>query len=230
MDAAFRPDGRAIATACHDGTARIWDTATGKPLCPPLKHASSVGVVAFHPDGHLVLTGSYDGTARVWDAVTGHPLTPPMRHRASLTYAFISPDGRLALTICMDGTYWIWDLTTGRPLSSPFLVNDTQSTITHPSAVRSFELVIEGTSLPWDFPELPDDLPRVAAWVEASTGLTVGPDGSPQILDTDAWHERVRRLEALGGPPVTAPFPRRLVVDDSSAPGNSAIFSDTPPT
>src|SRR5882762_9248504 len=54
---AFSPDGKTALTGSQDQTARLWDTATGKPLGPPLWHGQLVGAVAFSPDGKTVLTG-----------------------------------------------------------------------------------------------------------------------------------------------------------------------------
>src|SRR5450432_1904418 len=36
--AVFSPDGRILVTACQDGAARLWDTATGEMLAIPLAH------------------------------------------------------------------------------------------------------------------------------------------------------------------------------------------------
>src|SRR5262249_17834784 len=93
---AFSPDGKSIATASFDGTARIWDAATGPPRGAPLRHErlvpgspDSVLSVAFAPDGRTVLTGGHDFAARLWDAATGRPLGPPLRHpSAVLVVAF----------------------------------------------------------------------------------------------------------------------------------------------
>jgi tetratricopeptide (TPR) repeat protein len=61
----------------------------------------------------------------------------------------------------------------------------------------------------WDAPApLPDDLPRLAAWVEATTGLEQDERGAIRPLDQSAWLERRRRLEQLGGPPLADPAPR----------------------
>ena len=68
---AFSPDGRLLATASSDETARLWDPATGDCLRTLTGHDSSVGGVAFSPDGRLLATAGSDGTARLWDPATG---------------------------------------------------------------------------------------------------------------------------------------------------------------
>src|SRR5260221_14434888 len=65
--ASFSPDGRRIVTASFDGTARVWDSETGRLLT---KHNGSQDIVqfaAFSPDGRRIVT-SDDDTAVVWDA------------------------------------------------------------------------------------------------------------------------------------------------------------------
>ena len=56
-----------------------------------------------------------------------------------------------------------------------------------------------------NFAELPDDLERVATWVEVLTGLTLDvKEGSIQVLDNASWRERRDQLKRLGGPPEPA--------------------------
>ena len=56
----------------------------------------------------------------------------------------------------------------------------------------------------WDVAELPDDLPRLAAWVEVLTGLALDERGDVQVLDQSDWLRRRDRLAKLGGPPTNA--------------------------
>ena len=42
----------------RDGTARVWDAATGKALSEPMKHGNSVDSAQFSADGQRVVTAS----------------------------------------------------------------------------------------------------------------------------------------------------------------------------
>ena len=72
---AFSPDGAWVATASEDGTARVFEAATGAEVAR-LDHDGAVMAVAFSPDGARVATASDDvfgggGSARVFEAATG---------------------------------------------------------------------------------------------------------------------------------------------------------------
>ena len=56
-----------------------------------------------------------------------------------------------------------------------------------------------GSRLFRNVPELPDDLDRIATWVEVLTGLTLDAgQGTIQVLDNAAWRERREQLGAAG--------------------------------
>jgi WD40 repeat protein/tRNA A-37 threonylcarbamoyl transferase component Bud32 len=119
--ASFSADGRYVVTTSDDGTARVWDAATGEPATPPLKHAGRVLHAAFRPDGRRVATAAATGEAgeaRVWDAATGEPVTPPLPHPARAQWVAWSPDGRQIATAGHEGTARVWDTDTGRPVAS----------------------------------------------------------------------------------------------------------------
>ena len=92
---AFSPDGRFVVTASGDGTARVWDAATGASLGELRGHSGSVNSASFSPDGKFIVTAGDDATVRLWDAARftfvrmigeGYPM--------SVLSAEYSPDGR----------------------------------------------------------------------------------------------------------------------------------------
>src|SRR5439155_6882129 len=108
--AAFSPDGKWVVTGSEDGTARVWDTATGKLVAEPLRHEAAVWAVDFSRDGRTVLTGTLarwprPAEARLWNAATGKPLGPPLVHRGGHNFFAVAfgRDGRTVLTGSEDG-------------------------------------------------------------------------------------------------------------------------------
>ena len=95
---AFSPDGRLLATASRDQTARLWDPATGECLRTLTGHDGWVLGVAFSPDGRLLATASMDQTARLWDPATGECLRTLTGHDHWVIGVAFSPDGRLLAT------------------------------------------------------------------------------------------------------------------------------------
>ena len=71
----FSPNGTMVLTGCADGTARLWDVATSKPIGVPLRHEGFVNAVAYGPAGKKIATGCADGRVYLWeppaDPVTG---------------------------------------------------------------------------------------------------------------------------------------------------------------
>ena len=76
------------------GHVRLWSTASGELLVPPLLHWDWVTALAFSPDGTKLLTGSGDYTARLWSATNGYPIGAVMRHEEVIMDVSFSPDGR----------------------------------------------------------------------------------------------------------------------------------------
>jgi WD40 repeat protein/serine/threonine protein kinase/tetratricopeptide (TPR) repeat protein len=88
----FSPDGRFVASASKDRTAKIWNVTGGEPLIL-IGHKSFVNAVAFNPQGDLIATGSDDTTVRLWDRRTGQTvMTLPATEGSVLSVGF-SPDG-----------------------------------------------------------------------------------------------------------------------------------------
>jgi WD40 repeat protein len=208
---AFSPDGKTIFTGNRGKTAQLWDAHTGRPIGQPLVHSTQIYSVAFSPDGKTILTGGFDKTARLWDAATGGPIGPPMEHADYVMGVAFSPDGRTILTGCSDGMARLWDAATSQPIGPPMPCAPEQDWLRVAfSADGRFVLTSDlRTARRWDAPApLPEDPPRLAAWIEAAAGMELDERGAIRVLDRDAWLERRRRLEQLGGPPPPDPVPR----------------------
>jgi WD40 repeat protein len=101
-----------VATASADGTARLFEVASGKETAR-LAHDNTVWSVAFSPDGRLVATASLDGTARLFEAASGKE-TARLAHDASVNSVAFSPDGRLVATASLDGTARLFEAASGK--------------------------------------------------------------------------------------------------------------------
>jgi WD40 repeat protein/serine/threonine protein kinase len=106
--ARFSPDGHWLATASEDGSARVWNAATGA-LALRLRHEGNVRVVAFSPDGSAILTVSADGTARLWNAATGERRGVIAPGRGALANGSFSPDGSRVAIVSEEGEVSLWD-------------------------------------------------------------------------------------------------------------------------
>src|SRR5262249_61146368 len=60
----FSPDGRSFLTGVRE--VQRWETATGRPLGPPLRHPARILAATFSRDGQTIWTGSADRTGAPW--------------------------------------------------------------------------------------------------------------------------------------------------------------------
>jgi RNA polymerase sigma factor (sigma-70 family) len=112
----FSSDGKLLASAGMDNTARLWDVATGKEV-RRFRHDALAWMVSalFTPDGKTLLTSGAGGEVYVWDVATGRVLRRLPAAPAGPSCLALSPDGKTLVT--WDGnsrTLHLWDWAAGK--------------------------------------------------------------------------------------------------------------------
>jgi eukaryotic-like serine/threonine-protein kinase len=110
---AFSPDGKILVSGSNDGTAKVWDLATGR-VCRTLPINSHVTSVAFSPDGKTLASGSWDKPfLRLWDVSTGQLLRTFEGQQGYVWSVAFSPGGKTLVSGSQDQTVMLWDVATG---------------------------------------------------------------------------------------------------------------------
>jgi serine/threonine protein kinase/WD40 repeat protein len=203
----FSPDSAQVLTGCLDkarsgstawNNCVLWDRATGA-LLHTFPHPGSIDTVVLSPTGTRILVAG-GGLARLWDTATSKPIGSMARPAGTIAAAF-SPDGQVALT-AGSSMVQLWEASTALPLG-PQLPWDRGS-------VRALAFTPDGLSplvydnlgyrlFPMKRPVL-GDAHRIALSAQVLTGLDLDPGGAVEVLDAEAWNERRRQLDELGGP------------------------------
>jgi WD40 repeat protein len=121
----WSPDGTQIATASDDGSAKVWDAATGELLFYQQGHDPFTVYADWSPSGDRILTTGWDDrTAKIWDAATGEEMLTLAGHEGRVRtcgrgplctsgYSAWSPSGDRVVTYGEDGYVIVWDAATG---------------------------------------------------------------------------------------------------------------------
>jgi WD40 repeat protein len=115
---AVSPDGQRLATACLDGTAKLWDTDSGPNTVTLKGHTGQIMCLAVTPDGQRIVSAGEDGTARLWDAVNGRELRTLKAHSSAVRDVAVSPDAKWIVSGGDDGTAKLWDAASGLELQT----------------------------------------------------------------------------------------------------------------
>ncbi len=115
----FSSDGHRLLTGSWDGTARIWDVASGVEVRRfETEDGFNLATVALAPDEQTVILADEGDTVRLWSAVSGELIREFEGIEFELASVAYSPDGRAMLTGGYDGVARLWDLATGDQIRS----------------------------------------------------------------------------------------------------------------
>ncbi len=149
---AFSPDGATLASGSMDGTAKLWDVASGGiilSIAVDEGRRVSVFSVAFSPDGSMLATGSeafallnkftarYDHRVKLWELGTGRNIATFEGHTNAILSLGFSPDGTTLASGSRDKTAILWDLATGQNIA----------TLRHERVVRTVSFSPDGSTL-----------------------------------------------------------------------------------
>ncbi|MBD2775793.1 caspase family protein [Iningainema tapete] len=103
----FSPDGKKIASASSDMTAKIWGD-NGKLLLTLTGHSKAINSVSFAPDGKTIASASADKTIKIWSTSDGSLLRTINGHNNSVNGVSFSPDGKMIASVSTDKTIKLW--------------------------------------------------------------------------------------------------------------------------
>jgi WD40 repeat protein/ankyrin repeat protein/tetratricopeptide (TPR) repeat protein len=205
----FSGDGKRIATASDDRTARVWDAATGAPITAGLRHNGRVVQARLNPDGTLLATASADGTAHVWDVNSGVSLNANRQPRDVNDVSF-NARGNLLVSANDDTTAMVWgigsgfDAPLGMPLRHASYVNVAAFS---PDGGRILTATSDGMAVLWDadarLPALPpfvhqSILYHAAFSPEGGRIVTASGDGTARIWNAVSGREATPPLRHAG--------------------------------
>src|SRR5262249_39845280 len=111
-DVAISSDGRRLATASDDHTARLWDLATGQSQVLE-GHTDEAWTVQVSPDGRRLVATSKDNTLRLWDGATRTSRALRGHEAGGVAFAALVLGGRRIVSWGYDRTLRLWDPSTG---------------------------------------------------------------------------------------------------------------------
>ena len=107
---AFSPDGRHLATACEDGTLKLWDTGSWQCLHTFLKGAGDVVTVDFSPDGRLLAVSGERPQIRLYEVSSRKFVGTLAGHTSKVRSVTFSPDSKRLASASDDRGIRVWNI------------------------------------------------------------------------------------------------------------------------
>ena len=188
--AAWRGDGRMLATCGVDRLIKLWTADTGELVRTLDGHPGKIGSVSWSPDGKRLATVDWQQNVRVWDPETGRVRLSLRLHGheaygASGQYSIAwSPDGHYFAAGSAEGTIVIWDAETGREVRNlQGHTSNVRCLAWHPDGRRLASGSLDRTIRVWN--------------LDRGDELLLLPGG--QQVSRIAWSNNGEQLAACGG-------------------------------
>ena len=119
---AYVPGGATALLASLDGTARLWDPASGQVMKTFPCKRQAIWTAVISPDGRWVATGgggalraqSWDYAVRIWELATGQLVHELTGHTGDVRQLAFTPDSRTVVSGGFDGAVRVWDVIAGK--------------------------------------------------------------------------------------------------------------------
>ena len=171
--AVFSQEGRFVLTGGSDGTARLWDTGTGREIRVfRSTHLSYLRAVTFVPGSSLIVTSGSDNIARLWDSSSGREVRKFEGHAQSIVAVAVSQDGHFLLTGSKDMTTRLWSVETGREIRRFPAEGEVNTVSFSPDGRLAAVGAQKGGAVLWDL-ESGRELDRLQPWKEFTEIVSV---------------------------------------------------------
>jgi WD40 repeat protein len=187
---AWSPDGKLLATGCHDGILRTFDIEKNAPVKTINAHTmpapgAAIYSVTWTSDGKQLLTTSFDKSLKLWDATSGTLVrefkgyaekTNEKGHQDQVFCAAITQDGKLIASGSSDRRIKLWDAASGnvvREFAHPTIKGEPNQS--HPGGIYQLRFTTDEKYLISVGPA-PKNRGYVAVWSVADGKLVAGTD------------------------------------------------------
>ncbi len=215
----FSPEGDALAAACRDGNAYVFDLrappapARASPM--KLEHRGPVWRARFSADGGRLLTCAFDGTVRLWSR-DGTPLAKATQEGPVFDATFAAGDTRI-LTVARDNTARVFDADLRELVVLRGHTERTTMAALSPDGRQLLSASFDHTARIWDLAD--ERVPRREVHAGRVRALARAPDGRIVSVGDDATMHVWRDREPAHAFAVAA-LPSSVIVD---ADGRTAL-------